>query len=409
MDRVLGFILSILLGLGLLPSSSYSQGSLPDYALKERPKIVINGKLEKIPPDYGAAFVDSRVSRTMVPVRYLGERLGFTVTYQPPTNPGKAGSFLLDGQGKKVEMALNSKLATVEEWTSQGVYVKKNYSLGAPAQAYKDRTYVPLRFLSEVLGYEVTWSHGQVQLKVPGYHPGEIPRCSNQEDLLAVLDSAMRQRARKIQVIYTGGKVSGILPQIQSQLGAQVGLKNIQYSSWPDKKVDFTMTYRSTDLQAQRTQAYIKNWAQREIGPEDGDLLKILKIHKEVLEKTSYFNGEETTYQGVDVHTAESIVHHGTGVCQAYAQLVYLMCREVGLESYVVCGPAHFRSYQGPHAWNMVRLDGKWYHLDATWDDTNGTNPYMFFLKSDETMKETRSWQGNFPKALEDYSIETKN
>ena len=21
------------------------------------------------------------------------------------------------------------------------------------------------------------------------------------------------------------------------------------------------------------------------------------------------------------------------------------------------------------HAWNLVELDGKWYHLDATWDD----------------------------------------
>ena len=34
------------------------------------------------------------------------------------------------------------------------------------------------------------------------------------------------------------------------------------------------------------------------------------------------------------------------------------------------------------HTWNMIRLDGKWYHIDVTWMDSEN-NFYKYFMMSD--------------------------
>ena len=67
------------------------------------------------------------------------------------------------------------------------------------------------------------------------------------------------------------------------------------------------------------------------------------------------------------------------GVCFEYALTYQALCYVLGLECYVVTGNAG-----GPHAWNMVQVDGQWYQADATWDA--GDSTYSYFLVSDRTM-----------------------
>lgn len=46
--------------------------------------------------------------------------------------------------------------------------------------------------------------------------------------------------------------------------------------------------------------------------------------------------------------------------------------------------------------WNLVKLDGTWYHADPTWDDpvpdVPGRAQYHYFLKSDKTMAKDHTW-----------------
>lgn len=49
------------------------------------------------------------------------------------------------------------------------------------------------------------------------------------------------------------------------------------------------------------------------------------------------------------------------------------------------------------HSWNLVYLNGEWYHVDVTWDDYDNINgisvDYKYFLKSDEYMQRLeRTW-----------------
>lgn len=59
----------------------------------------------------------------------------------------------------------------------------------------------------------------------------------------------------------------------------------------------------------------------------------------------------------------------GEGVCETYAKAFDFYCRLFGLESLVVVGDGVQGDERGGHAWNVVRLDGSWYNIDATWGD----------------------------------------
>ena len=62
------------------------------------------------------------------------------------------------------------------------------------------------------------------------------------------------------------------------------------------------------------------------------------------------------------------------GVCEDYSQLFKEMCSVVGIESEFVVGHARQNKNRigklpkgNDHAWNSVKVDGKWYLLDVTW------------------------------------------
>jgi hypothetical protein len=48
-------------------------------------------------------------------------------------------------------------------------------------------------------------------------------------------------------------------------------------------------------------------------------------------------------------------------VCEGYAKSFQYLCREVGIPCVTVSSDDHM--------WNAVRLDGRWYYVDCTWDD----------------------------------------
>lgn len=71
-------------------------------------------------------------------------------------------------------------------------------------------------------------------------------------------------------------------------------------------------------------------------------------------------------------------------VCQGYAETMNYLLKQSG----VPCALA--TSQYINHAWNVVRINGKWYHVDATWDDPvtdlPGQSRHDYFLISTDTL-----------------------
>ena len=102
------------------------------------------------------------------------------------------------------------------------------------------------------------------------------------------------------------------------------------------------------------------------VKPGMNDYQKALALHNWLIRNVTY--DYSLTY-----YTAEHMLLHGTGVCQAYADSYALLMDAVGIPNVLERG--------SDHVWNMIQLDGDWYHVDCTWDDPNegGYENQQFF------------------------------
>ena len=92
---------------------------------------------------------------------------------------------------------------------------------------------------------------------------------------------------------------------------------------------------------------------------------------------------------------ADGVLLHGAGVCQSYALAYEMLLRAVGIESIYVTGDVIVGEKTESHAWNLVKLNGKWYHVDCTWDDpVGGGETRVYFGLTDELMAKDHLWAG---------------
>ena len=109
----------------------------------------------------------------------------------------------------------------------------------------------------------------------------------------------------------------------------------------------------------------------------DTDIEKIKKIAAYICSAVTYDyeHLEDTTY--LLKHTAYAAIHDHTAVCQGYALLFYRMALEAGLEARILSG----RAFGDLHAWNIVRIEDRYYLLDCTWDAGEDPSSFSWFLK----------------------------
>ncbi len=139
------------------------------------------------------------------------------------------------------------------------------------------------------------------------------------------------------------------------------------------------------------------------------DYYKVKTIYEYIWKNVAYDysadDGTRTRY------TAYAAICNKTAVCQGYALLLYRMLMEAGITARVIPGT----SLGENHAWNIAKLDGLYYNLDATWDASARDN--RFFLKSDENFSDhtrqagytTESFYAAYPMDANDYVPDASN
>lgn len=130
------------------------------------------------------------------------------------------------------------------------------------------------------------------------------------------------------------------------------------------------------------------------------DYQKVDAIYKYVTDTVTYDdNFYSNTIPRVS-YSAYGALKYQIAVCEGYSELMSLMLNLAGIENRLVAGVIKVSGIG--HAWNLVKLDGRYYHLDATWDA--GDMDRRYFLKSDAYMSDTRTWnESSYPKANQDY------
>jgi len=120
--------------------------------------------------------------------------------------------------------------------------------------------------------------------------------------------------------------------------------------------------------------------------PDMTDLEKAIVMHEYLGSTCEY---DQRLYSGnmpVTSYTPYGVLVNKRAVCQGYALTYKLLMDKLGVECYMVI------SESMNHAWNIVKIDGEYYHVDVTWDA--GTLIYLdamvdhyYMLLSDECIE----------------------
>ena len=92
-------------------------------------------------------------------------------------------------------------------------------------------------------------------------------------------------------------------------------------------------------------------------------------------------------------HSAYGAMVQGKAVCDGYAKAFQVVLRRVGIQSFLITGSSINPStgLSEGHTWNAVRIDGKYYHVDVTWDDQGDDLFYAYFNKTTAAIREDHS------------------
>lgn len=86
-----------------------------------------------------------------------------------------------------------------------------------------------------------------------------------------------------------------------------------------------------------------------------------LAIHDRLVEQTAY---DESQSQP-QIHNLYGVLVNRLAVCDGYSKAFQYLLYQAGVPCLFVTG----QSQGEGHAWNLVQLDGAYYHVDITWDD----------------------------------------
>ena len=87
-----------------------------------------------------------------------------------------------------------------------------------------------------------------------------------------------------------------------------------------------------------------------------------------------------------DTNTIYGALVDEHALCGGYSLVFEDVCYLLGIPCIYVEGEVLSDTYSGAHAWNMVQVDGRWYHVDPTWSDDEANIGLRddYFMASDD-------------------------
>lgn len=250
------------------------------------------------------------------------------------------------------------------------------------------------------------WSWGQA------YAAADSAALRSVAEMKQKLTGAMNNRRENITFAYQG-KTDKLKAQVQSAIDQAMSSDPYLYyiidsyafsyrGSISAAHVTVQMEYRETLQQTAYVNKRVKEILKQIILPGMNSHEKVKAIHDWVVLHLKY----DASYSK---YTAYEGLQSGSAVCQGYSLLTYKLLLGAGLNNKIVEGTAKAAGKAAQsHAWNLVQLEGRWYHLDTTWDDPvpsveDGLST-AYYMRTDAQMRRDHSWNKPYPAASVGYA-----
>ena len=125
---------------------------------------------------------------------------------------------------------------------------------------------------------------------------------------------------------------------------------------------------------------------------------KIKAFHDYIINTTKYDKNRANDmsnkeYKNSDSHTANGLLKKHLALCGGYSDIMSIYISRLNIPN--------IRISADKHVWNLLYIDNKWLHLDATWDDpvTNTGSQILlhdYFLINTNTLKKKDTTEHSF-------------
>ena len=112
---------------------------------------------------------------------------------------------------------------------------------------------------------------------------------------------------------------------------------------------------------------YIETFIANNINLSMSNYDKIKVFHDHLINNTVY--DENDTFE---TYTAYNLITSGLSICGGYSDIMAIYLNTLGIKNY--------RITSSNHIWNLVEIDGIWYHLDVTWDDPIASDGKQYLI-----------------------------
>ncbi len=196
---------------------------------------------------------------------------------------------------------------------------------------------------------------------------------------------------------YNGAEFKKVISTLNNFVHPYNSSNNVKISYGGDYKIGITINRAYTQDEINEINNKVDKILNENVNNNMPPKEKIRAIHDYIIDHTEYDklkyeNKNDDTYKS---NTAYGVLIEGYGTCNGYADAMEIFLDKMNVINYKISNEEHI--------WNLVYLDGKWYHLDLTWDDPISDiniNRDTYFLISTKTLEKINDGTHTFDKNI---------
>ena len=196
---------------------------------------------------------------------------------------------------------------------------------------------------------------------------------------------------------YNGAEFKKVISTLNNFVHPYNSSNNVKISYGGDYKIGITINRAYTKDEINEINNKVDKILSENVNNNMPPKEKIRVIHDYIIDHTEYDklkyeNKNDDTYKS---NTAYGVLIEGYGTCNGYADAMEIFLDKMNIINYKISNEEHI--------WNLVYLDGKWYHLDLTWDDPISDiniNRDTYFLISTKTLEKINDGTHTFDKNI---------
>lgn len=196
---------------------------------------------------------------------------------------------------------------------------------------------------------------------------------------------------------YNGAEFKKVISTLNNFVHPYNSSNNVKISYGGDYKIGITINRAYTQDEINEINNKVDKILSENVNNNMPPKEKIRVIHDYIInhteyDKLKYENKNDDTYKS---NTAYGVLIEGYGTCNGYADAMEIFLDKMNIINYKISNEEHI--------WNLVYLDGKWYHLDLTWDDPISDiniNRDTYFLINTKTLEKINDGTHTFDKNI---------